>query len=193
MSVFQVKLNNTAQGLLDKDVNGVQFTTSHQRSVYIMGPNKIMRLLKDGDSFTDCNYWKRFAYPQVSLDKAFINVTTDDGSIYSDVASENTFPKVYDVTAVAGTTYTDAANIVDIAGDTGGFAVFAQITNNGLDPIKVKLNGLATAIFDLAASASQVFNTGDLSISLIAIDNSASGVADADVQIVLSVRSVCNS
>jgi hypothetical protein len=193
MSVFQVNLNNVEQGLLDKHpTTGVQNAISSQRNVYVMGPNHINRLLSDGEQFTDCNYWKRFAYPQVSLAEAIVNVITDDGSVYSDVESENTYPKVYDITATAGTTY--AANQADILGDTSGHAVFAQITNTTASgSLKVKLNGIADGIFDLGFGETQVFNSGDLSISMIEIDNSTSGNPTSTVQIIVSVRSICNS
>jgi hypothetical protein len=68
MSVFRVKLQNVDQGKLDiNPVTSAAFTTSKQRTIYAMGPKKVNRKLADGDTFTDCNYWKRFAYPQVSL------------------------------------------------------------------------------------------------------------------------------
>lgn len=203
MSVFKVALNNAEQGLLDLDPStasanqvtsqglGSQFNPSIQRGVYIMGPNLVNRLLIDGSTFTDCNYWKRYAFPQVPLNEAFIEVVTDDGSIFSDVPSENTFPKVFDLVAAGGSTFTD--NQADIVGTTGGFATFAQITNNGSGAIKVRLNGLTDAIFDLGAGDTQVFNSGDLQITLIEIDNSVSGASSAAVQIITSVRSVCNS
>ena len=193
MSVFQVNLNNVEQGLLDTHpTTGVQNATSSQRNVYVMGPNHINRLLSDGEQFTDCNYWKRFAYPQVSLAEAIVDVITDDGSVYSDIESENTYPKVYDITAAAASVYTD--NQADILGDTSGHAVFAQITNNGPSgSLKVRLNGIADGIFDLAFGDTQVFNSGDLSISMIEIDNSTSGNPESDVQIIVSVRSICNS
>jgi hypothetical protein len=209
MSVFRVKLNNVGQGLLDKDPStatagavtgqglGDQISTSKQRGVYVMGPNRINRLLIDGETFTDCNYWKRFAYPQVSYSEAIVEVVTDDGSVYSDVASENVYPRVYDVSVAAASTYTDAANKVDIASDTGGYAVFAQITNqeaSGGQDIRMRLNGLTTAIVDLPANSTQVFNAGDLALTLIEFDNSTSGATGpVDVQVVLSVRSSCNS
>jgi len=205
MSVFKVALNNRKQGLLDKDPStasagavtgqglGDQKNPSIQRGVWVMGPNLINRLLIDGETFTDCNYWKRFAYPQVPLAEAIVEVVTDDGSIYSDVASENVYPKVYDESIVAGTTYAD--NQVDIATDTGGYAVFAQITNkHASQDISMRLNGLTTAVMDLPADSTQVFNSGDLSLSLIEFDNSTSGAAGpVEVQVVLSIRSVCNS
>ena len=188
MSVFQVNLNNTGQGLLDQDHQ----TISVQRTIYAMGPGGVSRKLVDGTQFTDCNYWKRFAYPQVSLEEAIVDVITDDGSVYSDLAVENTFPKVYDVQVVSGTEFDAPANIVDILGDTGGHAVFAQITNtSGSGDVKVRLNGLADSVFDLANGATQVFNAGELSITLIELEDAATDTQD--IQIVLSVRSVCAS
>ncbi len=203
MSVFRVKLQNAEQGLLDLDPSqdvcdarhcpGAPFTTSIQRTVYIMGPNKINRLLKDGDTFTDCNYWKRFAYPQIPLNEAFIEVVTDDGSVYSDDPSENNYPYADTLTILAGTTFTDTGNSIDILGDLGSFATFVQITNQTSQDIRVRLNGVATAIFDLGGNETQVFNNGDLQITMLEFDNTDSGAVDADVQVILAVRSVCSS
>jgi len=204
MSVFKVKLNNINQGKMDLDPStassisgldhsqlGSQFTTSKQRTIYVTGPGRTYRKLSDGEQFTDCNYWKRFAYPQVPLEEAFIEVVTDDGSVWSDVASENTYPKVYNLAVAAGTDYED--NVVDILGDTGGHAVFVQIANQGSTAVRVRINGVADAIFDLGASETQVFNSGDLSITKLEFLNAVSGGADADIQVLLSVKSVCNS
>jgi len=203
MSVFRVQLNNTQQGLLDLDPStasaggvtgtglGSQLIPSIQRGVYVMGPNLINRLLIDGNTFTDCNYWKRFAFPQVPLNEAIVEVVTDDGSVYSDIAAENTFPKVFDITATGGSVFTD--NQADIVA-AGGFATFAQITNqDATQDVTVRLNGVADSVFDLPANTTQVFNAGDLLITLIEIDNSLSGSTDADIQILVSIRSVCNS
>jgi hypothetical protein len=202
MSVFRVKLNNTNQGQMDLDPStassvsagiglGTAFTTSKQRTIYVTGPGSTWRKLSDGDTFTDCNYWKRFAYPQVELHEAFIEVVTDDGSIYSDVASENTYPKVYNVLIPQSTNFED--NVVDILTDTGGHAVFAQISNQGSTAVRVRVNGVADAVFDLPASTTQVFNSGDLSITKLEFLNNVSGGSTADVQVLLSVKSVCNS
>ena len=183
----------TGQGL------GDQMSPSAQRGVYVMGPNLINRLLIDGDTFTDCNYWKRFAYPQVPHDEALVTVVTDDGSVYSDIASENTFPVVYDRSIEAADTYGD--NEIDVVTDHGGAAVFTQITNQefaggGLD-IKVGLGGSIgspSAIFDLVAGDTQIFNAGDLSVGLIQFDNSESGAGGpVAVQVLMSVRSACSS
>ncbi len=210
MSVFRVKLQQGEQGNLDynpgccpeascssgsdsRHCHGDVFSTSIQRQVYIMGPNKINRLLSDGDTFTDCNYWKRFAYPNLPHTEAFIEVVTDDGSVYSDIPEENTYPSVSSLTVTAGTTFTDTGNSVDILSDFSSFANFVQIDNQTAQDIRVRLNGLTTAVFDLGASETQVFNAGDLQITKIEFDNTASGAVDADVQVIMSVRSVCNS
>jgi hypothetical protein len=183
MSVFRVKLTNTRQGLLD--------VYDNQRTAYITGPNRINRKLKDGETFVDCNYWKRFAYPNVPLEEAFIEVVEDDGTIYSDKISENTYPKVYDLIAVTGSTYAD--NKADIVKDSGSWALFAQITNKSdSDGVKVRLNGLNTAIIDLPAGSTQVFSVGDLTIGSIEVDN-GSGSADVQVQILVSVSSIGTS
>lgn len=192
MSVFRVNLQNANQGLLDVNMTtGRQNATSIQRSVYVMGPHRINRLLKDGDTFTDSNYWKRFASPQVSLDNAFIQVVTDDGSVYSDYSNENTFLKNYTLSVLNNTTYTAAANIADILADTGGFAVFTQIANNGNGAVTVQVNGSTDSIFTLAASETQVFNQGDLSVTKVAFANS-SGSTQA-IQVLVSVRGASTS
>jgi hypothetical protein len=200
MSVFRVKLQNATQGQLDRNPStassndvGLQMDPSIQRTVYVTGPNHTYRKLKDGDVFTDCNYWKRFSYPQLPEDQAFIEVVTDDGSIYSDVPSENTYPKVYDLSIENGTTFTNTNNVVDILGDTGGYAVFVQITNMGGTAVKCRLNGITDAIFDLDATSTQIFSYGDLSISKLEFSNTVSGGSDTDVQVLLSVRSMCYS
>lgn len=180
MSVFKVRLTNSRQGLLDIHDN--------QRTAYIMGPNRINRKLKDGDVFTDCNYWKRFSYPNVPLEEAFIEVVYDDGTIYSDKIGENTYPRVYNIVAVAGSTY--ANNKADIAGDSGSWALFAQITNKSeSDTIKVRINGLETAIIEIPAGATQTFNPGEITIGLLEIDNSE-GLDSVGVQILVSISSV---
>jgi hypothetical protein len=198
MSVFQVTLNNTQQGQMDLNPStsipmtadlysnlGSQMNPSIQRTIYVAGPNRTYRKLHDGDTFTDCNYWKRFAYPQVPLDQAFITVVTDDGSIYSDIADENTFPVVYTLTVNNGTTYT--ANVANILADNGGAALFVQIANQGSTAVKVRLNGNANAIFDLAGSETQVFNHGDLSITKLEFANTVSGGSATTIQVLASV------
>lgn len=191
MSVFRVKLNNSAQGKLDIDPSTLaEFSTSIQRTIFVTGPKRIYRKLTDGETFTDCNYWKKFAYPQVPYEQAFIEVVTDDGSIYSDNDEENNYPMVYDFTVNDGSAF--AANEADIVGDTGSAANFVQITNvAGGGDIRVKLNGMTGAIFDLAAGDTQVFNYGDLAVTKLNFDNSSG--TNATVQVIVAVKSGCQS
>jgi hypothetical protein len=182
MSVFRVKLQNSRQGRLD--------IYDNQRTAYIMGPNKVNRILRDGETFVDSNYWKRFAYPNVSLEEAFIEVVEDDGTIYSDTVQENVYPRVYNFNATPGSSFAD--NIADIAGDTGSYALFAQITNHSSEEIKVRLNGLDSAVIDLPGGATQSFDVGDLTIGKIEVAN-PTGESSSKVQIVLSVRATSTS
>jgi hypothetical protein len=181
MSKFRVRLSNSRQGLLD--------IYDNQRTAYITGPNRINRKLKDGEVFVDCNYWKRFAYPSVPLEEAFIEVVEDDGTVYSDVVSNNTYPKVYDISAASGSDFSD--NKADIKGDSGSFALFAQITNKSDTDVRIRLNGLDSAIIDLGAGNTQVFNAGEVTIGVIEVENSGPNLVH--VQIVVSIRVVATS
>src|SRR5581483_7072011 len=185
MSVFKVHLNYPGQqGYLDYNPAtaspgflGDQMQPSKQRTMYCAGPNRIYRELFDGMVFTDCNYWKRFAYPQCPYDVAFIEVLTDDGSVYSDIPGENTFPKVYSPYAVANTDTFDT-NSIDIVGTLGGVGLFVQITNLGTSApnqnVQIELNGDVGPVMTLAATDTQVFNAGDLTISKLAFDGGTS-------------------
>lgn len=201
MSVFQVKLNQGPQGKLDiNPATGVAFSTSVQRTMYVAGPNGKIREIADGTTFTDCNYWKRFAVPAVSADDAFIEVVTDDGSVYSEVASENTYPVVANITITSGKTLVSSGSIIDIAGTTGNFASFMQLTNAGYlssgNNVSVQLNGSSDAVFILEGGSTQVFNGGDVSINRVAIAPQfiASGaVGSFNIEALYSVVSQCNS
>jgi hypothetical protein len=200
MSVFKVHLNYPGkQGYLDFNPAtaspgflGNQMQPSKQRTMFCAGPNRIYRELFDGQVFTDCNYWKRFAYPQVPQEVAFIEVLTDDGSIYSDIPGENTFPKVfYPYSVLIADTF--ATNFIDILGTYGAAATFVQITNLGTaatQNITVQLNGDVDAVMLLAFGDTQVFNAGDLAVTKLGFDG---GTADTTLQIVLSLTVQCNS
>ena len=210
MSVFKVKLQYPGkQGYLDLDPSsacsaspaepsclGTLMDPSIQRTIFVTGPNLIYRQLFDGETFTDCNYWKRYAFPNVTQEQAFIEVLTDDGSIFSDNAEENTFPLVFGgasaYTVAAADTF--ATNFIDIIGGFGGFARFVQIQNFGTaspsQDIKVQFNGATTAIMSLAAGATQIFNAGDVNVSRLGFEG---GSADTDIQVILSVTVECTS
>lgn len=193
MSTFRVKLTQGDQGNLD--TNGVSTGTSIQRTVYVMGPHKTNRKLVDGATFTDSNYWKRFAFPQVTREQAFIEVVSDDGSVYVDSDAENgnngVYPVVYNFTLAAGSTYavnTAAGKLADVLTDYSSHAVYTQITvatNNA----KCKING--SAIFDLATTSVQVFNPGDMDITKLEFQNDSGG--NSVVQVLMSVKVKSNS
>jgi len=201
MSVFKVKLQNPpCQGYLDLDPTnansqtnylGAPFTVSKQRTMFCTGPNLIYRELFDGMVFTDCNYWLRYDVANNPC-YGFIEVLYNDGSIYSDVASENTFPTIYSPYNVL-IADTFATNYIDIVGTLGGAAIFVEMTNNGTlatQDIQVQLNGSATAVMTLKAGDTQIFNSGDLKVTKLAFDG---GTANTTLQIILSVNVVCNS
>lgn len=195
MSVFQVSLNNISQGALDLNPSvlvplNTEMEPSIQRTIYVTGPRGVYRKLKDGDTFTDSNYWKRFAYPQLPMTDAFIVVLEDDGSVYSDIPEENNFPRVYTLNVNDGTTYEN--NVVDILGDNDGVAQFVQIHNiSGGGDVKVRLNGTANAVFDLDSGNTQIFNYGDLSVTKLEFHNESG--ENSVVQTIISVRSVSKS
>jgi hypothetical protein len=200
MSVFKVNLNQGAQGNLDiNPATGLEFSTSVQRTMYVAGPNGKIREIVDGTTFTDCNYWKQFAVPAVSVNDAFIEVLTDDGSVYSSVASENTYPVVTNINLTSGKTLTSSGNIIDIAGSTGNYASFMQLTNNGIvssgNDVVVQLNGSSGAIFVLEAGSTQVFNGGDIAVNRVAVApmSGSAGTGTFTVEALYSVVSQCNS
>jgi hypothetical protein len=201
MSVFRVKLNNVDQGRLDLDPSthpgspanygnlGNAFAVSKQRQIYVMGPKHVNRLLKDGDTFSDCNYWKRFAYPQVPLNQAIVEVVTDDGSVYSDVESENTFVVGKSFGSVADAYNTD--NTLNFVTTYGSPAKFFQITNtHGSYALTVELNGDTNATITLAAGDAQIFNSGDLAITQIRVKSATTG---GKAEVVASVKSAVRS
>lgn len=200
MSLFRVALTSTlsgpnTKGGMDTHARGaVLVNHSAQRGIFVPGPNKINRLLLDGDTFTDCNYWKRFAVPQVSDANSFIVVVTDDGSPYSDFAEENLYPVAYNnsgngitISATTMTVVADAYDI-DVLTDSGNYATFTQIEVTDSD-VMVRINSQAT--IKLVAGSVQTFNKGDLPIGLLEFYNT-SGV-DATVSVLFTVLSACDS
>ena len=197
MSVFQVNLNNTVQGRLDLDPTtdvsttygnlGTAFTVSKQRQIWVAGPNRRYRLLKDGATFTDCNYWKQFAYPQCPLDRAFITVVSDDGSIYSDIAEENVFTK--GATVILSTAY--SGTVIDFVNTYGGPAKFLSVQNlDGSIAISGELNGDTNVTFKVNAGETMMFNQGDMVITYLRLKG-ASGTPQASW--IASIKSTCNS
>ena len=188
MSEFRVALNNVDQGKLDTNPStGLQLIPSVQRGMFVAGPNGIYRELIDGSTFIDCNYWKRFAYPQVSHENAIVEVVSDDGSIFSNDPSENTFPVVTNVTTVT-TSIVEAINYLTLY---NSFASFIQISNNGVEDVVCELNGLSSAQLTIPNGNTQTFNNGDLQITSIGFSAASSG--STSVQIIAGVKSISYS
>ena len=197
MSVFRVKLNNNIQGRLDLNAStdnsesfgevGDAFTVSKQRQIYVTGPNGKYRLLSDGDTFTDCNYWKKFTTEVMGEEFAFIEVVSDDGSIYSDIPEENTFSVGQTLTLT--TNYTDS--VVDFVTSYGSPARFLMIQNLD-ETITVfgELNGDTNITFAVGAGETMMFNQGDMVITSIRLKG-VSGTPD--VSYIASIKSQCYS
>lgn len=202
MSVFKVQLQNIAQGRLDinptTDPNasgsvalygnvGQPFAVSLQRQMWAAGPNRRYRLLKDGATFTDCNYWKQFAFPQTTYERAFIAVVSDDGSVYSDVPSENVVSKGATVTL----TTAFSGTVIDFVTTYGGPATFLSVQNlDASISIFGELNGDTNVTFKVLAGETMMFNQGDMVITLLRL-KSASGTPQASW--IAAVKSTCNS
>lgn len=181
MSVFKVKLTNNNQGLLD--TNGQSTGTSIQRGVYVMGPNKVNRLLLDGATFTDSNYWKRYAEPQVTAEFAIVTVLTDDGSVYVDnPPNARVFPVVSTFTCTADYSSTNTINYLSTYGSR---ATYVQISTSGASTT-CRINGAVE--ITVTTSAAQVFNPGDLDITKLEFKGSG-----ATVTVLASVQSVQNT
>ena len=206
MSVFQVVLNSATPvtensyspggtftyipGQLDINAyTGLQNIPSKQRTIYVMGPDRINRELHDGDTFTDCNYWKKFD---------FIQVITDDGSVWNDSThSSSNIVASATLTGTAGTTYTDTGNRFDINKTYGTYAVYTRLENLGASgSVTIRLNyssAYAGATFTLDAGHTMHFDVGDLSITKIEVSNNDSGAVTSPVQVLCLVLSPVNS
>jgi hypothetical protein len=214
MSVFKVRLQHITQGLLDFDPSthplatgtGSQAATygqvgepfgadfpnsgavSPQRSIFAAGPSKTYRLLTDGETFTDCNYWKQFAFPQVAKEFAFIEVVTDDGSTYSAVSGENSFAAGATETTL-NTSYATVA--VDLVTTYGGAARFLQLDNlDSTNDATMEINGDAAVELVIVNGTTQSFQRGSLVISSFRL-KAASG--SPQISWIAGIDSVCNS
>jgi hypothetical protein len=180
MSVFKVALTNIAQGLLD--TNGQSTGTSIQRGVWIMGPNKVNRLLIDGSTFTDSNYYKRFAYPQVPYDQAIVSVVTDDGSVWVDnPPNARTFPVVSTFTPAAAY---NSTNTIDYLSTYGSYASYVQISASGTSAT-CRING--SVEITIGTSTAQIL---DHVLDISKLEFKGSG---ATVVVIATVSSVQNT
>lgn len=204
MSVFRVKLNNMDQGKLDllaptaSPGLGSQALVSSQRQAFIMGPGKCQRLMVDGETFTDCNYYKKFCVASstnltgTNYENAILEIVTDDGNEWSDTEGGATQLTSTHLHVLASTDY--AANEIDFITSYGGPAIFIQMENtSGADDVSVKINDRSAAIFTLGFGDTQVFNRGDLTINKVQFANTASGAGNVIVNLMFSIESQCYS
>lgn len=191
MSTFQVRLNQTQLSQGNQPTSQARFLDqsiisgrSIQRSFYAMGPDKTSRKLKDGDIFNDVNYWKRFAFPVLPLDQAFIVVLNDDQTIWNDNPIDNHFPASYNFNVNDNTDY--SSNVADILNDYGSLAVSIQIqvTGSGTAPI-FRFNGSAT--YAIAPGFISIFDNSKFPTSKIEINNQQAGHAFCTVSILLNI------
>lgn len=179
MSTFRVKLNQGQQGRLDTT------GTSIQRTVFVPGPKGTFRKLKDGDTFTDSNYYKKFTTSELSVDDAFLEVVTDDGSPYSDIPEENVFVRVYSLTLDASSTYTATANIANILSDYGNAAV--ALTVSTAATVTMRINSVSASTVTITSSAALTFDLNEVNAEHLSFANTAT--TTVAVTIIATIRS----
>jgi hypothetical protein len=190
MSVFVVKLQNLVQGRLDLDPStdplaagttatygdlGTPFATSKQRQIYVAGPHRTYRLLKDGETFTDCNYWKQYTIEGgCEPMRAFLHLHEDDGTVWSDDPVENT----YGVGGAVSLTTDLAANVITFVTTYGAPARFLQVQNlSGAETVTGELNGDTALTFTIGVNGTHTFNVGELAITKLRLKSSGSSSA----------------
>ncbi len=218
MSIFRVALDQGKiagqgnQGNLEPTAGLVTYngvTASSQRTVYVMGPKKMNRLLKDGDTFTDCNYWKRFVSSTnggtSTDDNAFLKIVSDDGGVWSDDVKESVVVVQENVsiqTAFGGSTWLDNANnaiagngVIDILATYGGYAYFVTVIG-GANATKVVLNPGGSLVspsggtqLDIPAGGTLSLNNGDLLVGRIGIQGTPGNTG----KIIFGVKGQANS
>lgn len=188
MSVFKVKLNNGTQGKLDVNPDtGTTFGISKQRQIYVAGPNRKIRILSDGDVFTDCNYWKRFTKEFMGEENAFIEIVSDDGSVYSENSEENT----YSVGNTLSVTTSFSATVIDFMDLYGSPARFLMVQNiDNSIPITGELNGNSGVTFIVGPGETMMFNQGDVVITKLRLKSDS---GNPSVTYIASVRSDCKT
>lgn len=192
MSVFVVALNNIDQGKLDiNPLTGGQADPSIQRQIYVMGPNRTNRLLTDGETFTDCNYWKQFAFPQTTRELAFVSVQTDDGTTWADNTSSNIVDSST-LTGAAGSNFATDGNEWDIEAEHTSYAIYTRIINTAASgTVNIRLNDAAT--FSLDGGSEIIFDVGDLSVMKVAVSNNGSGAVASPIEVIALIKSICNT
>lgn len=182
---------NGSSGNASYTSGGTWFACSVSRTMVCPGPNGYTRILTDGEIFSDCNYWKKFTTSNLPTSEAFIDLIEDDGIAFS-YTTQSVLNRVYTLTVLNDTTFTDEANIADFLTDYGVAATAAVITVSGED-VTMRINGQDTADYPLSDGATFEFSAGEASLTSLAFSNSVSGGSTATVIILATIPSVCNS
>lgn len=165
---------------------GFWSATSIQMTMYAPGANLTNRVLRDGQVFQDCNYWKQFTQAELGIADAFIETLEDDGIPF--VAGVTSYQTVVDVVSVAqGSDFaSNEINYLDIYGVPAS-TVTISVTG---DDIVVRLNGSSSADLPLAngSSVSDLLNISQLNFS-----NLVSGGGTATVTVIATIAARCNS
>jgi len=181
MSTFQVILTKLNRNTISGDALG-------QRTVNLPTPEGPHKTFKDREIIEGPNYWKRYCSPSMPHGEAFLVILEDDGTIYSDNDSENTYPFIVSKKVAPGSSYEDEGNEINLMKEQGTFATFALIRNkNASQEINIKINGSKNAILELDGNDEISFDKGDLPISKLNFDNSE-GKEEVKLQIIFGLK-----
>jgi hypothetical protein len=192
---YQSETYAPAASFVASETQPITGAGSLQRTVWLTGPNNVKRELHDGDSFTDCNYYKRYCYPyclgrtdQERLQNAILVCDYDDGSTWIDGSG--------DVHAYGGKGHslpTPVSVLLTAASPTltipsGSYANFVLMTN--ISPSSgaafISLNG-GQATVTLDSGVTMTFDKSEICITSITVTG-ISGGSEA-VEVLYSVDS----
>jgi hypothetical protein len=160
--------------------------TSIQMTMYAPGAKLTNRVLRDGEVFEDCNYWKQFNSTNLGIADAFIEVLEDDGIPFiSGVTSYMTVVDSVSVTQGSGF----SANVVNYLDEYGVPAASVSVSVTG-DDIVMRINNSSSADLPISAGGSV---SDLLSISQLNFSNLVSGGGTATVTVVATIPANCNS
>ncbi len=165
---------------------GVWSETSVQMTMYAPGAKLTNRVLRDGQVFQDCNYWKQFTAANAGVSQAFIEVLVDDGVPY--VSGKTSYQTVvYTLTAAHNSAF--SSNVVNILNDYGVPADSVSVTVTGEDVV-MRINGSSSS--DMTVLHGTTVN--DLkTISLLNFSNFVSGGGSSTITVLATIPANCLS
>lgn len=141
-----------------------------------------------GATFTGSNYFKRFTYAgliaagveaRVAAQEAILEITVDDGGVFSNNISAPNTPRVYHSTLTAGQSAT-----LNFTTDLGAPAEFLNLETDSF--VYVTINGNSNAVVYVDANSSLSFSARELLIDQITIANTSSGATTATIQTIVA-------